>query len=122
MMLSDRCRKIKPSATLTIAEKAQELRKQGIDILSLNAGEPDFDTPLHIKAAAMDGIQEGKTKYTPTAGTKQLRQAIQEKLMRENNLRYDLTEISACNGGKQAIYNALMALINKGDEVINQAP
>ncbi len=122
MLLSERCRKIKPSATLTIAAKAQELRNQGIDIISLNAGEPDFDTPLHIKAAAMDGIQEGKTKYTPTAGTKQLRQAIQEKLERENHLQYELSEIQACTGGKQAIFNALMTLINKGDEVIIQAP
>ena len=122
MLIAERCRKIQPSATLTIAAKAQELRAEGIDIISLNAGEPDFDTPLHIKAAAMDAIQEGRTKYTPVGGTPQIKKAIQEKLHRENQLDYDTSEIIACCGGKQAISNAFLAILNKGDEVILQSP
>ena len=122
MLVSERCRKIESSITLGIAARAQALRDQGEDIISMNAGEPDFDTPLHIKAAAMDAIQEGKTKYTPVGGTPQLKAAIQEKLLRENNLNYEKSEIMACTGGKQAIFNAFMSILNKGDEVILPAP
>lgn len=122
MLIAERCRKIQPSATLTIAARAQALRAEGVDIICLNAGEPDFDTPLHIKAAAMDAIQEGRTKYTPVGGTPQIKKAIQEKLKRENQLEYNTNEIIACSGGKQAISNALLAILNKGDEVILQAP
>lgn len=122
MLISDRCRKINPSMTLEIAAEAARLRSEGKDIISMNTGEPDFDTPLHIKAAAMDAIQEGKTKYTPVAGTLELRKAIVKKLDKHNNLQYDINEVMASTGGKQAIYNALMATIDKGNEVIIAAP
>lgn len=122
MLISERCRNINPSKTLLIAEQAAALRDAGQDIIFMNAGEPDFDTPLHIKAAAMEGIQEGNTKYTPVGGTMQLKQAIVDKLKRENNLNYQTNEVMATAGAKQAIFNALMATVNKGDEVIIQAP
>ena len=122
MLISERCRNINPSATLVIAEQAQALKSAGQDIIFMNAGQPDIDTPLHIKAAAMEGIQEGITKYTNVGGTQQLKTAIVEKLQRENDLQYDTTEVMASTGGKQAIYNAFMATLNKGDEVILQAP
>ena len=122
MLISDRCRKISLSVTLEIAAQAQQLRNEGKNIISMNAGEPDFDTPLHIKAAAMEAIQEGKTKYTPVAGTPQLRAAIVKKLEKENDLQYSVDEVMASTGGKQAIYNALMAIIDKGDEVIFTSP
>ena len=122
MLISERCRNINPSATLVIAEQAQALKSAGQDIIFMNAGQPDIDTPLHIKAAAMEGIQEGVTKYTNVGGTQQLKTAIVEKLQRENALQYETTEVMASTGGKQAIYNAFMATLNKGDEVILQAP
>ena len=122
MLISERCRNINPSATLVIAEQAQALKSSGQDIIFMNAGQPDVDTPLHIKAAAMEGIQEGVTKYTSVGGTTQLKKAIVEKLQRENELNYDISEVMASTGGKQAIYNAFMATLNKGDEVILQAP
>tara|TARA_B100001989_G_C24539321_1_gene466555 strand:+ start:211 stop:1422 length:1212 start_codon:yes stop_codon:yes gene_type:complete len=122
MLISERCRNINPSKTLLIAEQAAAMREAGQDIIFMNAGEPDFDTPLHIKAAAMEGIQEGNTKYTPVGGTIQLKQAIVDKLKRENELDYETNEVMATAGAKQAIFNALMATVNKGDEVIIQAP
>ena len=122
MLISERCRNINPSKTLVIAEQAEVLRAEGKDILFMNAGQPDFDTPLHIKAAAMEGMQEGATKYTSVGGTKQLKEAIIEKLDRENNLQYSANEIIASTGAKQCIYNAFMATLNKGDEVIIQSP
>lgn len=122
MIVSERCRNINPSATLEIAAKAQSLRDEGRDIIFMNAGQPDFDTPLHIKAAAMEGIQEGNTKYTDVGGTLALKNAICEKLSRENGLQYTPQQIMASTGAKQAIFNAFMATLNKGDEVIIQAP
>ncbi len=122
MLISDRCRKVSPSVTLEIAAQAQQLRNEGRDIISMNTGEPDFDTPLHIKAAAMEAIQEGKSKYTPVPGTPKLRAAIVRKLEKENNLSYTVDEVMASTGGKQAIYNALMAVIDKGDEVVMASP
>ena len=122
MLISDRCRKLSSSITLEIAAQAQQLRNEGHEIISMNAGEPDFDTPLHIKAAAMEAIQEGKSKYTAVAGTPKLRAAIVKKLEKENELTYTVEEVMASTGGKQAIYNALMATIDKGDEVIISSP
>ncbi len=122
MLISDRCRKIQPSATLAVAAEVASLHQEGVEILRMDAGEPDFDTPLHIKAAAMDAIQEGKTKYTPVAGTIALRQAIVKKLEKQNKLTYSCTEVMASTGAKQAIFNALMATIDKGNEVIIPAP
>lgn len=122
MIVSERCRNINPSATLEIAAKAQALRDEGRDIILMNAGQPDFDTPLHIKAAAMEGIQEGNTKYTDVGGTQALKNAICEKMSRENDLKYTPQQVMASTGAKQAIFNAFMATLNKGDEVIIQAP
>ena len=122
MLISERCRNINPSKTLQIAEQAAALREAGEDIIFMNAGEPDFDTPENIKAAAMEGIQEGNTKYTPVGGTTQLKQAIITKFQRENDLQYELNEVMATAGASKAIFNALMATVNKGDEVIIQAP
>ena len=122
MLISKRCRNLTPSATLEIAAKARKLRTEGIDIISLNAGEPDFDTPLHIKAAAMEAIQEGKTKYTAVGGTDQVKHAIVKKLEKENDLHYTTDEVMVSTGGKQVIFNALQALIEKGDEVIIISP
>lgn len=122
MLLSDRCNQIKPSATLTIAANAKALRKAGKDIIPLNAGEPGHDTTSNIKAAAIDAIQEGKTRYTAIGGAEQIKDAIVNKLAKDNGLEYTTDEVMATCGGKQAIFNALMATINKGDEVIIQAP
>ncbi len=121
-MLSHRVSLVKPSPTLAITSKAISLINQGIDVVSLSAGEPDFDTPVNIKNAGIKAINEGKTKYTAVDGIKQLKEAIQAKLHRENNLDYQLNEIVVANGAKQVIYNALMSIINKDDEVIIPAP
>lgn len=120
--LADRLSKIKPSITLTVNEKARKLERDGRDILSLAMGEPDYDTPQHIKDAAIKALERGETKYTPVAGTIPLKQAIQAKFKRENNLEYKLSEIIASTGGKQVLYNAFMATLNPGDEVIIPAP
>lgn len=120
--LADRLGKIKPSITLTVNEKARKLEREGRDIVSLAMGEPDFDTPQHIKDAAIKAMERGETKYTPVAGTIALKQAIQLKFKRENDLDYKLSEIIASTGGKQVLYNAFMATLNPGDEVIIPAP
>lgn len=121
-LISERLNLIKPSPTLAVAQKAAELKKQGKDIISLGAGEPDFDTPDNIKEAAINGIKAGFTKYTNVDGMPALKQAVQTKLKRENNLDYNLDEIIVSTGGKQVIYNLFMASLNKGDEVIIPAP
>ena len=121
-LLSERLKVIKPSPTLAVAQRATELKAQGIDIISLGAGEPDFDTPENIKDAAIDGIRRGITKYTNVDGMPLLKQAIQGKFKRENNIDYQLDEIIVGNGGKQVIYNLFMASLNVGDEVIIPAP
>lgn len=120
--LSKRLQAVKPSATLAIGARAAELRAQGKDIISLSLGEPDFDTPAHIKAAAAYAIDNNFTHYTPVAGIPSLRLAISEKLKHENQLIYDPKEVIVSAGAKQAIYNLMQALLNPGDEVIIPAP
>jgi aspartate aminotransferase len=113
---------IKPSPTIAVAAKAAELQAMGKNIISLGMGEPDFDTPQNIKQAAINAINAGKTKYTAVDGTKELKQAILQKLLTENNLTYTLNEISVSTGAKQVIYNALLSTLNHLDEVIIPAP
>ncbi len=122
MKLAERMKLIKPSATLGMAAEAAALRAQGRDIVDLSAGEPDFDTPEHIKAAARDALARGLTKYTPVGGLEVLKDAIIEKLKRENGLVYGRTEVMASCGGKHALFNAMLALFEAGDEVILPAP
>lgn len=113
---------IKPSATLAATAKAAELKSQGHPIISLGAGEPDFSTPEYIKIAATNAINNNYTKYTPVGGLKALKEAIISKFKRENNIQYNLNEVSASTGAKQVIYNAMMASLNPGEEVIILAP
>lgn len=120
--LATRLSRIQPSPTLLMTAKAIALKAEGHDVISLSAGEPDFDTPDHIKAGAIEAIHKGKTKYTAVDGTKELKEAIRNKFQTENNLSYNLDEIMVANGGKQVIFNALMATVNTGDEVIIPAP
>ncbi|WP_279110651.1 pyridoxal phosphate-dependent aminotransferase [Bartonella apis] len=120
--IGDTLSRIKPSATIAVAQKARDLKATGRDVISLGAGEPDFDTPDNIKNAAIEAIHQGKTKYTPVAGIPELRQAIAQKLKRENNLDYKPQQIIVGTGGKQVLFNAFMATLNKGDEVIIPAP
>ena len=120
--LSERVQRIKPSPTLAITARAAELRAQGQDIIGLGAGEPDFDTPDHIKAAANKAIADGFTKYTPVDGTASLKQAIIAKLSRDNGLEYQANEILVSCGGKQSFFNLTQALLDEGDEVIIPAP
>ena len=120
--LASRLRRIKPSPSTTAADRASELRRQGKSIVSLVVGEPDFDTPSHIREAAAEAMNKGATRYTLMAGTVQLREAIVAKLERENGLHYGMDEIIATSGAKSAIYNALAISIEAGDEVIIPAP
>lgn len=122
LQLSERVNRIKPSPTLAVNSKAADLKAQGKDIISLSVGEPDFDTPEHIKQAAIAAIEAGKTKYTAVGGTPSLKQAIVEKFKRENNLSYSAEQILVSTGGKQSIFNLALALLNHGDEVIIPAP
>ena len=121
-IVSNSLKRIKPSPTLAVTQKARELKAAGKDIIGLGAGEPDFDTPENIKRAAIDSINQGETKYTTVDGTPKLKNAIVEKFNRENKLSYKLNEISVGAGGKQIIYNVMMATVNQGDEVIIPAP
>ena len=121
-LLSERVNSIKPSATIAVSTLARELRAAGRDVIGLGAGEPDFDTPENIKQAAIEAIAAGKTKYTPADGTPELKQAVAEKLARENQLSYTPANIVVSSGAKQSIYNVLTALLNDGDEVIIVAP
>lgn len=120
--VSNRVTQIKPSTTIMVSMKAMELRAQGRDIISLGFGEPDFDTPEHIKKAAIDAIGEGKTKYPPVDGTKALKSAIVRKFQTENQLEYDSKQVIVSNGAKQSLFNLLTSLLNPGDEVILPAP
>ncbi|KAB0267109.1 MAG: aspartate aminotransferase [Microvirga sp.] len=120
--LSDALSRIKPSATIVITQKARDLRAQGRDVISLSVGEPDFDTPDNIKEAAMAAIRRGETKYTPVPGIVPLREAIARKFKRENGLDYKPSQVIVGTGGKQVIYNAMLATLNPGDEVIIPAP
>ena len=121
-IVSNSLKRIKPSPTIAVTQKAKEMRDAGKDIIALGAGEPDFDTPDNIKQAAIAAINRGETKYTAVDGTPILKKAIQAKFLRENNLKFELDEITVGTGGKQVLYNAFMATINKGDEVIIPAP
>jgi len=121
-IVSNSLKRIKPSPTIAVTQKARELKAAGKDIIGLGAGEPDFDTPQNIKEAAIEAINSGDTKYTDVDGTLDLKKAIVNKFKRENNLEYSTNEITVGTGGKQVIYNALMATINKGNEVIIPAP
>jgi aspartate aminotransferase len=121
-IISDSLKRIKPSPTIAVTQKAKELKAAGKDVIGLGAGEPDFDTPDNIKKAAIDAIQSGDTKYTAVDGTKDLKEAIVKKFKRENNLNYTIDQITVGAGGKHVIYNLMMATLNKGDEVIIPAP
>ena len=120
--IADRLKRIKPSMTVGINVKANALRAEGKDVLVLAAGEPDFDTPLNIRKAAVTAMEEGQTRYVPGKGTPALQKAIQSKFLKDNNLNYNLDEIIVGVGGKHIIYNAMMATINPEDEVIIPAP
>ena len=121
-IVSNSLKRIKPSPTIAVTSKAREMRAARRDVIGLGAGEPDFDTPDNIKEAAIEAIKKGDTKYTAVDGTPVLKKAIQAKFKRENNLVYDLNQITVGTGGKQVLYNAFMATVNKGDEVIIPAP
>jgi aspartate aminotransferase len=121
-MLSTRARGVAPSPTLAITAKVRQLRAEGVDVVGFGAGEPDFDTPEHIKAAAIEALKRGVTKYTPTTGTPELKDAIREKLKRDNGLEYAANEIIVSVGAKHSLFNAVMALVDPGDECIVPAP
>ena len=121
-IISNSLKRIKPSPTIAVTQKARELKAAGKDVIALGAGEPDFDTPVNIKKAAIKAIKNGQTKYTPVDGTPLIKKAIVKKFKRENNLRYTADQITVGTGGKQVLYNAFVATLNKGDEVLIPAP
>ena len=121
-IVSNSLKRIKPSPTIAVSQKARELKAAGKDVIGLGAGEPDFDTPENIKKAAIEAINKGETKYTAVDGTPALKKAIVDKFKRENNLDYSTEQISVGTGGKQIIFNAILATVNPGDEVIISAP
>lgn len=120
--LSDRLNRLAPSATLAMSQKSSEMKAQGIDVINLSVGEPDFNTPDHIKEAAKKAIEDNWSRYSPVPGYVDLRKAIVAKLRNENQLDYSINEILVSNGAKQCVCNAIMALVNEGDEVIIPAP
>ncbi|WP_025030695.1 pyridoxal phosphate-dependent aminotransferase [Nitratireductor aquibiodomus] len=120
--LADALSRVKPSATIAVSQKARELKSQGRDVIGLGAGEPDFDTPDNVKKAAIEAINRGETKYTPVSGIQPLREAIAAKFKRENNLDYDWKQTIVATGGKQVLFNAMMATLNAGDEVVIPSP
>ncbi len=120
--IADSLSRVKPSATIAVSTKARELKAAGRDVIGLGAGEPDFDTPDNIKDAAIEAIKRGETKYTAADGMPELKQAICDKFKRENDLAYEPKEVSVGTGGKQILYNALVATLNPGDEVLIPAP
>jgi aspartate aminotransferase len=120
--LADALARVKPSATIAMAQKARELKAKGMNVISLSAGEPDFDTPDNIKKAAIEAMNRGETKYSPVSGIPELREAIARKYKRENGLDYTAAQVIVGTGGKQILFNALMATLNPGDEVIIPAP
>lgn len=120
--LSDRLNRLSPSATLAMSQKSGEMKAQGIDVINLSVGEPDFNTPNHIKDAAKKAVDENYSRYSPVPGYVDLRKAIVDKLQKENNLEYSVNEVLVSNGAKQCVCNAVMALVNNGDEVIVPAP
>ena len=120
--LSDRLNRLSPSATLAMSQKSSELKAQGVDVINLSVGEPDFNTPDHIKAAAVKAVEENYSRYSPVPGYPALREAISAKRKNENGLDYAPAQILCSNGAKQSVCNAIMALVNAGDEVIIPAP
>ncbi|MEO9526878.1 MAG: pyridoxal phosphate-dependent aminotransferase, partial [Roseibium sp.] len=120
--LADALARVQPSATIAVTNKARELKAAGRDVIGLGAGEPDFDTPDNVKAAAIEAINGGKTKYTAVDGIPELKAAIVDKFKRENGLTYQTSQITVGTGGKQVLYNALIATLNPGDEVIIPTP
>ena len=121
-ILSNRVQKIKPSATMAVSDKAKQLKAQGVKIVSMGSGEPDFDTPVNIQKAANQAIAAGETRYTAVDGTPQLKKAICEKFKRENGLDYSVSEVMVSSGGKQVFYNLCQAILSKGDEVVIPKP
>ena len=121
-ILSNRVQKIKPSATMAVSDKAKKLKSQGVKIVSMGSGEPDFDTPVNIQKAATHAITAGETRYTAVDGTPQLKKAICEKFKKENGLDYSVNEVMVSSGGKQVFYNLCQAILSKGDEVIIPSP
>ena len=122
LSISERCRNIHPSVTLAIDSRAKQLRAMGLDVIGFGAGEPDFDTPKYIKDAARDALDAGLTKYTPVSGTNELKNEIQAKLLRDNGLEYELTDIIVSTGAKQCLFNALSAILDPGNEVLIPSP
>ena len=120
--LSDRLNRLAPSATLAMSQKSSELKAQGVDVINMSVGEPDFNTPDHIKAAAIKAVEENWTRYSPVPGYPSLKEAIAKKLKTENGLAYAPSQILVSNGAKQSVCNTLMAIVNAGDEVIIPAP
>lgn len=120
--LSDRLNRLATSATLAMSQKSSELKAQGVDVINLSVGEPDFNTPDHIKAAAIKAVEENFSRYSPVPGYPALREAIVKKLKNENGLEYTVAQISCANGAKQSVCNAVLAIVNDGDEVIVPAP
>src|SRR3954447_1901112 len=120
--ISQRAASLAPSLTLAIDSKAKQMKAEGLDVVGFGAGEPDFDTPQHIKDAAIKALNEGFTKYTPASGTPELRQAIADKFKRENGLSYKPSQIIVSCGGKHSCYNVILATCEEGDEVIIPAP
>ena len=120
--LSERLNRLSPSATLAMSQKSSELKAQGIDVINMSVGEPDFDTPMHIKEAAKQAVDDNYSRYSPVAGYPALRNAIVAKLKNENGLDYTAAQISCANGAKQSVCNVIMTLVNEGDEVIVPAP
>ena len=121
-ILSSSLSRIKPSPTIAVTQKARELKEKGVDVISLGAGEPDFDTPNNVKNAAIEAINNGETKYTAVDGTPKLKEAIINKFKRENGLAFTKDQINVGAGGKQVIFNAILSTINPGDEVLIPAP
>jgi len=122
MKFAERLKNLKPSATLEITAKANQLKKEGFDVIGFGAGEPDFDTPVHIKEAAIKAINDGKTKYTPVAGITELREAVAELFTKDYGIKFSFDEILVSCGGKHSLFNIFVALLNRGDEVIIPAP
>ena len=120
--LSDRLNRLQPSATLAMSQKSSEMKAAGIDIINMSVGEPDFNTPDHIKAAAIKAVEDNWSRYSPVPGYPELKKAIVNKLKNENNLDYTPAQILCSNGAKQSVCNAIMALVNAGDEVIIPQP
>src|SRR5687768_1134993 len=121
-MLSERINRIQPSPTLAISAKSKAMRAAGEDVISFDVGEPDFDTPEHIKAACVEALAKGDTKYTAAAGTPPMREAICRKLKRENKLAYSPDQIVVSCGGKHSLYNIFQSILNAGDEVVIPGP